>query len=165
MCIGADVADAVRVALQATVARAPRSAVVQESLARHGFVLEAEDVNEAVAYANRYAPEHLAIMTEDAAAVAEGVRTSGTVFVGSMSSVSFGDYTSGANHVLPTAGAARAFSGLSCEHFLRSYTIQTISAQGARQLSRPTQVLALAEGLPGHAEAARLRGTQNGEAS
>jgi histidinol dehydrogenase len=82
----------------------------------------------------------------------------GTVFLGDASSVAFGDYLTGANHVLPTATLARAYSGLSTLDFLRWTTYQELDAERAAQFAGITAVLAEAEGLPAHAGAARLRG-------
>ena len=81
----------------------------------------------------------------------------GTTFVGGSASVAFGDYRTGANHVLPTQGLARAFSGLSAQHFLRSYTVQEVTAEGAAAMADDVALLAEAEGLPAHAAAARAR--------
>ena len=157
VCLTESVLTDIRRALADELTRTPRSDTARAALARHGFLLVASDEAEAVDFATRYAPEHLSIMVENASEIAEKTCTAGTIFVGPSSSVAFGDYLSGANHVLPTAGAARAFSGLSAEHFLRSYTVQTITEEGARALAGPTASLAEAEGLPGHAAAARLR--------
>jgi histidinol dehydrogenase len=71
--------------------------------------------------------------------------------------VAFGDYLTGANHVLPTAGRARSFSGLSAQHYLRSYTVQEITSEGAASLAADVVRLAEAEGLPAHAAAAAAR--------
>jgi histidinol dehydrogenase len=81
----------------------------------------------------------------------------GTIYLGEASSVAFGDYLTGANHVLPTSGAARSFSGLSALTFLRSFTVQEITPGAAERLAHDTDTLARAEGLPAHAAAARLR--------
>jgi histidinol dehydrogenase len=78
--------------------------------------------------------------------------------VGPAASVAFGDYMTGANHVLPTAGRARSFSGLSTSHYLRSYTIQEIDAAGAASMAGDVAILAEAEGLPAHAAAAKAAG-------
>jgi histidinol dehydrogenase len=83
------------------------------------------------------------------------VRNAGTVFLGETASVAFGDYLTGANHVLPTAGAARAYSGLSTLDFMRWTTYQRIDRSAAARLAEATGVLADAEGLPAHAAAAR----------
>ena len=117
----------------------------------------ADSLDEAVAFAEAYAPEHLSVMTADAVDVASRIRTAGTTFVGPWASVAFGDYMTGANHVLPTAGRARAFSGLSVQHYMRSYTVQEITAEGAAALAADVALLAAAEGLPAHAAAALAR--------
>lgn len=157
VCVGSDVAADVRRALAMALNTAPRADIARAALARHGFILAAESRKEALRFANHYAAEHLSLMVSDPDAAAERMRTSGTVFVGGASSVAFGDYMTGANHVLPTAGTSRSFSGLGAEHFLRSYTVQTLTPEAASEMSDDTSVFADAEGLPGHAAAARLR--------
>lgn len=134
---------------------APRADICRQALATAGAVLVADSLAEALDFVERYAPEHLSVMTGDAAADARAIRTAGTTFVGPAASVAFGDYMSGANHVLPTAGRARSFSGLSTAHYLRSYTIQEIDAEGAQSMAEDVAVLAAAEGLPSHAAAAK----------
>ena len=83
------------------------------------------------------------------------LRSAGTIFVGEASSVAFGDYMTGANHVLPTAGAGRSYSGLSTLDFVRWTTWQEVSPGAANRLSNDVAVFADAEGLPAHAAAAR----------
>jgi histidinol dehydrogenase len=116
-------------------------------------------MDEALDFTNRYAPEHLSVMTAAAAADARKVRTAGTTFVGQFASVAFGDYMTGANHVLPTAGRARSFSGLSTSSYLRSFTIQEVTRAGAASLAADVAALARAERLPAHAAAVLARGT------
>ena len=99
------------------------------------------------------------MLTRDPRNALSRVRAAGTVFLGAGSSVTFGDYITGANHTLPTAGLARAYSGLSTLDFLRWFTYQEIDAGAAAQLAETTGILADAEGLFAHAEAARLRAT------
>ena len=149
--------EAVADALEAQVRAAPRRDVVEAALASRGALLLAADREEALAFARDYAAEHLALFTADPHRDLDRVPTAGTVFLGGSSSVAFGDYLTGANHVLPTAGAARAFSGLSTLSFLRSFTWQDLSADGAGRMARDVERLAAAEGLPGHAAAARRR--------
>ena len=108
-------------------------------------------------FARAYGAEHLSLCTRDPKADLDAIPTAGTVFLGPDSTVAFGDYMTGANHVLPTAGTSRSFSGLSTLNFLRSYTWQEISPEAAGSLSEPVAVLADSEGLPGHAAAARMR--------
>lgn len=155
----ADLAVAVEAALTGLLAGAPRAEICRRALATSGAVLTADTLDEALDFATRYAPEHLSVMTEAAAEDARRVPTAGTTFVGPAASVAFGDYLTGANHVLPTAGRARSFSGLSTAHYLRSYTIQEIAPEGARSLAGDVAILAEAEGLPAHAAAALARGS------
>jgi histidinol dehydrogenase len=150
-------ADAVAAALARRTAAEPRRGVIEAALVARGALLVADSMEAALAFADAYAPEHLLVVTRNARADAARVRTAGTIFIGPGSSVAFGDYLTGANHVLPTAGAARSFAGLSVLDFLRSWTYQEVSPAAARALASDTAQLAEAEGLPGHAEAARLR--------
>jgi histidinol dehydrogenase len=151
------VARDVRSALARQLAEAPRRDIASAALASNGAILLADSLDEAVAFTRAYAPEHLSVDTEDAAAVAGRITTAGTTFVGRWASVAFGDYLTGANHVLPTAGRARSFSGLSVLHCLRSYTVQEITAAGAAAMASDVALLAGAEGLPAHAAAALAR--------
>lgn len=148
----------IEAAISELIAEAPRAEIILEALATSGAVLVASSTESAIDFTNRYAPEHLSVMTEDAAADARRVRTAGTTFVGPAASVAFGDYMTGANHVLPTAGRAHSFSGLSIMNYLRSYTIQEIDADGAASMCGDVATLAVAEGLPAHAAAAMARG-------
>ena len=144
-------------ALARLLADAPRSEVARAALAARGAIVVVRDLEEALAFAERYAPEHLSVMTTDAAALARRVRTAGTTFVGAGASVAFGDYLTGANHVLPTGGRARSWSGLAAHHFMRSHTRQEIDAPAAAAMAEDAAVLARAEGLPAHAAAALAR--------
>ncbi len=134
-----------------------RAAIVRQSLAARGALLAAPSLAAALAFACRYAPEHLVLMVAEPRAALAGVRRAGTVFLGAASSVAFGDYLTGANHVLPTAGWGRAYGGLGTSDFLREMTWQELSPLAAAELAAATEILATAEGLPGHALAARLR--------
>jgi histidinol dehydrogenase len=150
-------AQAARVAaaLAPLVEAAPRRAVIAESLTTRGALLTAPDAAAALAFAADYAPEHLVLASADAAALLPGVRSAGTVFVGEPASNAFGDYLTGANHILPTGGLARSYSGLSTLDFVRWTTWQAITPAGAAALARDVAAFAEAEGLPGHAAAAR----------
>lgn len=148
----------VRAALEQAVPETPRREVVETALSTMGALVLAADHDELIDFTERYAAEHLQLCTRDAHADLARLTTAGTVFIGAPSSVAFGDYMTGANHVLPTAGTARSFSGLSTLNFLRSYTWQELTPEGAASLAEPVGTLADAEGLPAHAAAARLRG-------
>jgi histidinol dehydrogenase len=152
-------AAAVEAELATALVDAPRAEICRRALATSGAVMVADSLAEALDFARRYAPEHLSVMTKDAGADARTVQTAGTTFVGPAASVAFGDYLTGANHVLPTAGRAKSLSGLSTAHYLRSYTIQEIDPAGAASMAADVAILAEAEGLPAHAAAALARGT------
>lgn len=115
-----------------------------------------------VEFVQNYAPEHLSLMVSAPRELAERITNAGTICLGGAGSVVFGDYLTGANHVLPTGGAARRVSGLSVNDFLRRVTWQELDAEGARGLAGPTARLARAEGLPAHAAAAELRDGRRG---
>ena len=153
-------AEPVLKALAAEVASTPRADVVRAALAAQGGVLLAPSLEEAVAFANDYAAEHLALHVRDADEVLAHVRGAGAVFLGESSAVAFGDYASGGNHVLPTAGAGRAWSGLSVLEFVRWTSWQRVTPAGAASLAEVTALLADAEGLPAHAAAARAWGAR-----
>lgn len=152
---GREVAERIEASLHLQAAATNRTAIVKRALEGQGGVLQATSRDQMVAFATMYAPEHLLIVMNDAPAIAGAVRNAGTIFVGPSASVSFGDYMTGANHVLPTGGAARAYSGLSIDAFLRWTTVQHITADAAASLAAPVGVFADAEGLDGHARAAR----------
>ncbi len=151
--------EAVRRELVLQVAAAPRAPVIRSALAGCGALLLATDRDEMLRFTEEYAAEHLYLCTRDVHADLAGVRTAGTVFLGASASVAFGDYLTGANHVLPTAGTSRSFSGLSTLDFLRSYTWQDLTPAAAANMADAVAALAYAEGLPGHAAAALLRAT------
>jgi histidinol-phosphate aminotransferase len=157
VCTSEAVLAATRAALERLLPAQPRAAIVAQALAARGGLLLAASLAEAYAFASRYAPEHLLLAVADPRAGLERVHSAGTVFLGAASSVAFGDYLTGANHVLPTGGRARAYAGLSAMDFVRWTTFQEVSDDAAAALAAPTATLADAEGLPGHARAARLR--------
>ena len=147
--------DAVVAALEPVVAAAPRTAIIRDALAARGGLVLATTMEEATAFASRYAAEHVLVSCRDADGVAGRIRNAGTIFVGGPSSVSFGDYLTGANHVLPTGGLARSYSGLSTVDFCRWTTWQRVDRRAAARLANDVGTLADAEQLPGHAAAAR----------
>lgn len=132
-----------------------RAAISQAALASQGAVLWADSITEAIAFANDYAPEHLLLVVRELDEWLATLRNAGTIFVGATASVAFGDYMTGANHVLPTGGLARSYSGLSTLDFVRWTTYQRVSREAAARFADDVGVFADAESLPGHAAAAR----------
>jgi histidinol dehydrogenase len=113
--------------------------------------------DEAIAFTNAYAPEHLIINTQQCDALADQIRTAGSVFLGAFTPEAAGDYASGTNHTLPTNGFARAYSGVSLESFMRYMTFQKISEAGIRTLGPVVEQMAEAEELIGHKNAISVR--------
>lgn len=159
--VGDSVAHDVVAELEREIVREPRAGIIRDALAARGAVLSAQSLDEAIAFANAYAAEHLLLATAYAERVLPSLRNAGTVFVGETASVAFGDYMTGANHVLPTGGLARSYSGLSVLDFIRWTTYQRVTADAAASLAGDVATFAESEALPGHAIAARhARGEQ-----
>lgn len=156
VAVGAAVADHIVEALGEVISSQPRRAIIEASLSNGGAILVAESLGEAITFTNAYAAEHVLLAVDDAERTSTLMRATGTVFVGQRTSVAFGDYMTGANHVLPTGGLARSYSGLSTLDFVRWTTIQTVDAGAARRLAPDVACFANAEGLPGHALAASV---------
>ncbi len=148
-------AASVEAELARAIAELPRAGIIATSLADRGGVLWAGSLEEAIEFANEYAAEHLLVATADPSAVLARLRNQGTIFVGPATSNAFGDYMTGANHVLPTGGLARSYSGLSVLDFFRWTTYQRVSPDAAARLADDVGTFADAEGLAGHAAAAR----------
>ena len=132
-----------------------RRTIIERAFAEGGAILTVPSLRDALTFANLFAPEHLLLATRDADTLLGDVRSTGTVFVGETSSVTFGDYITGANHVLPTGGLARSYSGLSTADFVRWTTYQRVDRDAAARLAQDVAVFAEAEHLPAHAAAAR----------
>jgi histidinol dehydrogenase len=143
--------------LAALIERAERANIVRASLAARGAIVTVPTVARGVALSNAWAPEHLLLVVDVAvrADTLAALRSAGTIFVGESSSVAYGDYMTGANHVLPTAGAARCYSGLSTLDFVRWTTWQEVTPDAAASLADDVGRFADAEALPAHAAAAR----------
>lgn len=143
--------------LREMASSAGRREIVERSARDGATFLLATDMSEALRFANDYAPEHLCIDVQSPEALLGSVRNAGSVFLGPHSSVAFGDYCAGPNHILPTMGTARARSSLSTLDFVKVIPYQTISSAGASSLAPVAELMATAEGLPGHARSAALR--------
>jgi histidinol dehydrogenase len=133
-----------------------RLKIVSESMA-HGRVILVPDLDTAVRVSNEYAPEHLIIQTREPRALLSRVQSAGSIFLGAWSPESMGDYCSGTNHVLPTFGFARSYSGVSPSDFQKRITVQELSEQGLRELGPTAIELAGMEGLDAHSNAVQVR--------
>lgn len=153
-------ADRVHAALAQLVTTTPRAEIVRVALAARSALLTCDSLGDGIAFANDWAAEHLLLAVRDAVRdeTLAALRHAGTVFVGESASVAYGDYMTGANHVLPTAGLARCYSGLSTLDFVRWTTWQRVTPAAAAALADDVGTFADAEGLPGHAAAARAWG-------
>jgi len=150
------VLDAVEQAIEEQLAQLPRCAIAQASLGSARLIL-VKDLGQAVDVANAYAPEHLSLAVAAAEALLPLVRNAGAVFAGPLAAETFGDYLAGSSHVLPTDGAARAWSGVSTYTFLKAMSVQTVTVEAARRVCGPAALLARMEGLEAHARAADVR--------
>jgi histidinol dehydrogenase len=139
------------------VRTAKRRAVVKASAEKGAIFLKVRSLKQAMQISNDFAPEHLLIDTRDPEALLDEVTAAGSVFLGSWSSVAFGDYCAGTNHVLPTMGMARSRSALSVYDFVRTIPYQRLTRKGAKRLAPVVAEMAKAEGLPAHASAANAR--------
>lgn len=134
----------------------PRRELAQDALS-HSFAILVNNMNEACAFSDTYAPEHLIIQTRDAPVVAERIRVAGSVFIGPYSPESAGDYASGTNHTLPTNGFARMYSGVSLDSFVNKVTFQELTREGLFKLGPAVITMAEEEQLMAHANAVRKR--------
>ena len=154
LCIFITTSRALANKVQKEVRRRTRgNAIAAQSLLRRGAILLADSLQQAAEIANRIAPEHLTVPST----LAPAVQHAGAVFLDEFTPQAAGDYVSGPNHVLPTAGMARVRGGLSVHDFVRVIACQQVSRAGIRRIGRTGITLATAEGLQGHAEALRVR--------
>jgi len=140
----------------------PRREIAAASLA-HARVILVATLDEAVAISNAYAPEHLILNVDTPRRWLERVENAGSVFLGPWSPESVGDYCSGTNHVLPTYGHARAWSGVSVASFLKQITVQELTSEGLRSIGPCAATLARSEGLHAHERAVTRRLAMLGE--
>jgi len=152
----ASLARAVEAEAAAQAGRLSRRHIVDESMG-HARVILVDDLATAVQVSNDYAPEHLIIQTREPRALLAEVQSAGSVFLGPWSPESMGDYCSGTNHVLPTYGYARSYSGVSLLEFQKRITVQELSAAGLRALGPTAVTLSGLEGLDAHGNAVTLR--------
>ena len=136
---------------------AKRSEIIAESLEQHGHVILCNTMDEAIDFTNEYAPEHLIISTKEDKTVLDRIKNAGSIFLGKYSPVAAGDYGSGTNHVLPTGGGAKMYSGLSTETFIKKPTVQTLTKDGIKELSKTVLPIAEYEGFFAHADSIKVR--------
>lgn len=148
--------QAVKVEVERQLALLPRKGIAEKSLANSKLIV-VDSMAEAIELTNAYAPEHLIIETEDYLSVAERIMNAGSVFLGSLTPESAGDYASGTNHTLPTNGYAKAYSGVSLDSFIRKITFQEIKPEGLNIIGPAIELMAANEQLDAHKNAVSVR--------
>ncbi|MBC7008430.1 histidinol dehydrogenase [Pseudoalteromonas sp. BZK2] len=156
LCNSARIIEKTQQALTEQLAKLSRKDTAEQALANSSLIL-VDSVEQAFAVSAQYGPEHLILQLADAQPYLSLVKNAGSVFVGDYTPESAGDYASGTNHVLPTYGYSATYSSLNLLDFFRTYTVQTISKNGLRELSKAILPLAAAEGLDAHANAVSIR--------
>lgn len=149
-------AEAVKREVLVQAEQAARSSIIKASLENAAIII-ADSLEQCIGFSNKFAPEHLEIMVSDPDFVLDRIKNAGSIFIGNYSPVPVGDYASGTNHVLPTSGYARVYSGLNINHFIKYSSIQRISKSGLESLKETVIALAEEEGLQAHADAIRTR--------
>ncbi len=150
--------DAVATEIERLLPTMPREAIIRDSLANRGALIQTRDLADAARVSNAIAPEHLELAVADPEALLPQIDSAGAIFMGIHSCEALGDYCAGPNHVLPTAGTARFFSPLGVYDFQKRSSIIHCTADGVRPLAAIAETLATGESLPAHARSAALRG-------
>lgn len=148
--------QAVKVEVERQLALLPRKEIAEKSLANSKLIV-VDSMKEAIELTNAYAPEHLIIETKDYLSLAERIVNAGSVFLGSLTPESAGDYASGTNHTLPTNGYAKAYSGVSLDSFIRKITFQEIKPEGLNSIGPAIELMAANEQLDAHKNAVSVR--------
>ena len=152
-----ELADAVISEVEARVEVAKRKEILEKSLSKYGFVLVAENMEQAINTVNNIASEHLEIVTKNPYETMTKVKNAGAIFLGEYSSEPLGDYFAGPNHVLPTNGTAKFFSPLSVDDFIKKSSIINFSYEGLKAVADKIELFAEEEGLEAHANSIRVR--------
>ncbi|MGB5261558.1 MAG: histidinol dehydrogenase [Gammaproteobacteria bacterium] len=152
-----DFLDRVSASIGRLLPEMTRADIISASLAGQGALIRVRDMDEAVAVANRIAPEHLELSVDEPQAMAARIRHAGAIFMGRYTAEVLGDYCAGPNHVLPTSRTARFSSPLGVYDFQKRSSLIQCSPQGASDLGRTAAVLAHGEGLTAHARSAEVR--------
>jgi len=158
VCVAAseDIANRIETEIEAQLESLPRAEIARQSL-QYGRMIIAEERVDIIDIINRYAPEHLIIQLKNPEGFVPAIRNAGSIFLGPWTPESVGDYASGTNHTLPTYGAARAYSGVTLESFIKYISIQELSKKGLKSLGPTVERLAEMEGLEAHKRAVTLR--------
>ena len=150
-------ASAVKEQVNRQMSSLSRTDIINSSIQTRGLIVTVNSIEEAVCYSNMIAPEHLQIQTKNPQEVLDKIRNAGAVFLGDYSPVAFGDYSAGLNHVLPTAGYAKIYSGLSSLDFVKTMNFIQCSSVGYRKLKETAVTIAEMEGFDAHARSVTIR--------
>ena len=152
-----DFANKVLEAVDRRSEEASRKEILAESLANYASIIVCDDIDTAIAFSEKIAPEHLELLVEDADAVLDKIKNAGAVFVGPWSPEPLGDYFAGPNHTLPTSGTARFFSPLNTGDFYKKMSVIRYNEESLREVYKDVAAFADSEGLTCHAESVRVR--------
>jgi histidinol dehydrogenase len=152
----AKLAEEVGTEIEKAVKSADRRKIITEAMKNSGYILT-DSAEHAAAIMNEMAPEHLSIQTADAFTVLSMIKNAGSIFVGPYTPVAAGDYASGTNHILPTAGSAKTCSGLNVAHFIKTSTVQILTREGLEEMRDTIETISSAEGLTAHGRSASVR--------
>lgn len=156
VCRSTDFAEQLQMEISNQTSSLPRKKITIEAL-KHARIFIVENTKDMVEIVNAYAPEHLIVQIENAENIMPSINNAGSVFLGAWTPESVGDYASGTNHTLPTFGAARAYSGVVLESFMKFISVQTLTREGLETLGPTVERLAQMEGLEAHRRAVSLR--------
>ncbi|RZK49307.1 MAG: histidinol dehydrogenase [Pedobacter sp.] len=148
--------EQVQIALENQLAELPRQIIARAAL-ENSFILKTTNLNQAIAFSNLYAPEHLIVCCGKEDEICAQIQNAGSVFLGNYSPESAGDYASGTNHTLPTSAFAKAYSGVSVDTFIKKISFQKINSAGLLNIGPSIETLADVEGLFGHKNAVSIR--------
>lgn len=152
-----EVAKKVSAEVDRFVAQLSRKAILEKSLENYGYILLADNMNDAIDAVNEIASEHLELVTKDAFTVMTKIKNAGAIFIGEYSSEPLGDYFAGPNHVLPTNGTAKFFSPLEVDDFIKKSSIISYSREALEPIHEDIIDFAKAEGLTAHANSIAVR--------
>jgi len=155
--INEEMALAVQTEIETQLAQLSREKIARQSIDNYSAIIVARDLNEAIAFSNRIAPEHLELAVDDPFAILPQIRHAGAIFMGHHTPEAAGDYIAGPNHTLPTGGTARFFSPLSLDAFVKKSSIVSFSAAGLQRLGKEIIHIAELEGLEAHAKSVAIR--------
>jgi histidinol dehydrogenase len=156
VCTSGKIADAVLAEVEKQAPVLPRAEIVKKAL-DNSYIILTKTLDEAMAFSNRYAPEHLILATESWQQLTGKIINAGSVFLGNLTPESAGDYASGTNHTLPTSAYSRAYSGVSVDSFVKKITFQHITPEGIKNIGPAVEILAELEGLHAHKNAVSVR--------